>query len=250
MDLGIAGRLALVTGASRGIGRAIADKLASEGARVVLAARSESDLEIARAQLASPESHVCVAADLMTDDGIAQLTDTVTGLGPLDIVVHNLGGSGGVFDAFASADDWARVWRYNVGVGHELNRRFIPGMVERRWGRIVHITTLSTTTYSGNSAYVSAKCALDGYVKNISRLVARHNVVVSAVAPGAIYSEGRYFAKLQREDPTALDAYFDNHLPTRRLGQGSDVAVAAAFLCSDDASFMAGSIVAVDGGGN
>jgi 3-oxoacyl-[acyl-carrier protein] reductase len=122
-------------------------------------------------------------------------------------------------------------------------------MVERKWGRVVHLSTLSTYTYNGYAAYVSAKCALDGYVKTVSREVSKDNVIVSGVAPGAIYSEGRHFAKLQKENPAALEGYFKEHLSIKRLGRAEEIAPVAAFLCSDQASFMAGAIVGIDGGG-
>lgn len=249
MDLGIKDRLALVTGASRGIGRAIAQQLAREGARVVLVARTADALETVRREMTAPDKHTGIALDLMADGGTQKLADAVNKLGTLDIIVHNLGGSAGVFPALAPVEDWKKVWHFNVGVAHELNRLFIPAMVQRRWGRIVHLSTLSTTTYNGYAAYVSAKCALDGYVKTVSREVSKDNVIVSAVAPGAIYSEGRHFAKLQKENPVALENYFKEHLPIKRLGTAEDVAGVVAFLCSDQASFMAGAIVAVDGGG-
>ena len=163
-------------------------------------------------------------------------------------MVHNLGGSFGL-PAFSLVPDWQKVWYFNVGIGHELNCAFIPSMIEKHWGRIVHLSTLSTRTYTGYPPYVSAKCALDGYVKSMGRQVAKDNVIISAVAPGAIYSEGRYFAKLQDENRPELQTYFDNFLPSRRLGRGDDIAPVVAFLCSDYASFMAGAIVPVDGGG-
>jgi 3-oxoacyl-[acyl-carrier protein] reductase len=249
MDSGINDRLALVTGASRGIGRGIARELAREGARVILVARSKDGLEVVRNQMREPDKHHAVAIDLMADGGIHKLAEAITKLGNLDIMVHNLGGSAGVQQVFAPVEDWKKVWQFNVGIGHELNRLFIPAMVQRRWGRIVHLSTLATTTYGGYAAYCSAKCALNGYIKNVSRELAKDNVILSAVAPGAIYIEGRYFAKLQEENPAALETYFDNHLPTRRLGTPEDVAGVVAFLCSEKAAFMAGSIVAVDGGG-
>jgi len=249
MNLGIKDRLALITGASRGIGRAIAGELAREGARVILVARTADALEAARRQLTAPDRHHLVAVDLMTDAGIQELAGKITKLGDLDIMVHNLGGSAGVQQMFAPAADWYKVWQFNVGIGHELNRLFIPAMVERRWGRIVHISTLAATTHQGYTAYVSAKCALNGYIKSVSREIAKHNVILSAVAPGVVYLEGRYFAKLQQENPAALETFLDNHLPTRRLGKTEEVAAAVAFLCSEQASFMAGSIVGVDGGG-
>ena len=250
MDLCIQDRLALVTGASRGIGRAIAASLAHEGARVILVARSQEQLEAVRKEITiATRQHHCYAIDLLAEDGVARLIKAITtDLGEPDIMVHNLGGSFGV-PAFAASEDWKKVWHFNVGIGHELNRAFIPGMVKRRWGRIVHLSTLSTVTYNGYPPYVSAKCALDGYVKSVNREVSKDNVIITAVAPGAIYSEGRFFAKLQKEDPAALEDYFKNHLPIRRLGTAEDIGPVVAFLCSDFASYMAGTIVGIDGGG-
>lgn len=251
MDLRLQDRLALVTGASRNIGRAIAAALAREGARIILVARSQEKLEVVRKEIATTEQkHYCYAIDLMEEDGVARLVKAITAdLGEPDIMVHNLGGSYGVTQTFAPAEDWRKVWQYNLGIGHELNCAFIPAMAKRRWGRIVHLSTLSTATYSGYAPYVSAKCALDGYVKCVNREVSKDNVIISAVAPGAIYLEGRYLAKLQKEDPAAIEDYFKNFLPIRRLGTAEEIGPVVAFLCSDFASFMAGSIVGVDGGG-
>lgn len=250
MDLKIKNRLALVTGSSKGIGRAIAHELANEGARVVLVARSEAALQDVRGKLpGGPDRHYAFPIDLVADGGVEKLVAELSKLGPLDIMVHNLGGSHGVFKTFQPSEDWKKVWQFNVGISHELNRVFIPPMVGRKWGRVVHLSTLSTTTYNGYAAYVSAKCALDGYVKTVNREVSRDNVIVSAVAPGAIWSEGRHFAKLEKENPAALQAYFKEHLPTNRLGRAEEIAPVAVFLCSDQASFMAGSIVGIDGGG-
>jgi len=251
VNLGIEGRFALVTGASRGIGRAIALELAKEGARVIVVARSAEPLEALKHELGGPAGkHHTLALDLMGVDAVAQLAGQLEKVGALDIMVHNLGGSAMVFPGLAApVDDWKKVWHFNVGIGHELNRIFIPKMVGRKWGRVVHLSTLSTYTYNGYAAYVSAKCALDGYVKTVSREVSKDNVIISAVAPGAIYSEGRHFAKLQKENPAALENYFKEHLPIRRLGRAEDIAPVAAFLCSDHASFMAGAVVGIDGGG-
>lgn len=186
----------------------------------------------------------------MSPDGVSSLITKIseTGLSP-EIIVHNLGGSLGISNVFASTEDWQRVWRLNVGIGHELNCKYLPEMIKNKWGRVVHLSTLSTVTYSGNAPYISAKCALDGYIKTLSRQVAKHNVIVSAVAPGAIYTEGRYFAKLRNEDPAMLQKYLDENLPTGRLGEPEDIAPVVALLCSEQAAFMAGSIIAIDGAG-
>ena len=249
MNLNIEDKLAIVTGAGQGIGRAIAISLAAEGAKVVLVGRTFEKLESTKKQMRSPDKHACFASDLMKEGSIAELIEYIMKQhGEPDILVHNMGGSFGI-PAFASVEDWQKVWYFNVGISHAINLAFIPGMAKRKWGRIVELSTLSTTTYNGYAPYVSAKCALDGYVKSVNRDVSKDNVIISAVAPGAIYSEGRHFAKLQKENPEALQAYFKEHLPINRLGTGEDIGPAVAFLCSDYASFLAGSIIPIDGGG-
>ena len=251
MDLGIKNKIVLVTGASKGIGRGLAVGLANEGARMLLVARSAPELKSLLQDIsATGVEHHCFVIDLMSPNGPASLIAEINekGLNP-EIIVHNLGGSLGISNIFASTEDWQRVWRLNVGIGHELNCEFVPTMIKNKWGRIVHVSSLVTKTFGGNPAYTSAKCALDGYIKTLSRHVAQHNVIVSGVAPGAIYTEGRYFAKLRNEDPVMLQKYLDENLPTGRLGEPEDIAPVVALLCSDQASFMAGSIVAIDGAG-
>lgn len=251
MELGITDRLALVTGTSRGIGRAIALELAREGARVVIVARTREPLEALRAEMAaSGRDHRAIVMDLMADGAPERLAETIMAdMGSPDIVVHNLGGSNGVFKTFAPASDWQKVWRFNVGIAHDLNRVLIPPMVEKRWGRIVHLSTLATATYGGYAPYVAAKCALNGYVKTVNKEVSKDNVILSAVAPGAIVLEGRHFAKLEHEDPAGKEEYFKHNLPIRRFGRAEEVAKIVAFLSSEHAAFMAGSIVGIDGGG-
>jgi 3-oxoacyl-[acyl-carrier protein] reductase len=253
MDLGIKDKVALVTGASRNLGRGIALALAAEGARLILVARGREALEELRQKIANPRcSHTSYAMDLMAPGGVEKLVESIRkDFGAPDIMVHNLGGSYMVTDPFAPADDWKNVWQYNVGVGHELNRAFIPDMVKKKWGRIVHLSTNSTKTGHGYPPSVSSKFAIDGYVSTINRTVAEHNVVICAVAPGTILTEGRYFAKLQKEgDPEGkLKAYLEKYVPAKRLGTVENVGNVVAFLCSEHAWYMSGSIVRVDGGG-
>jgi 3-oxoacyl-[acyl-carrier protein] reductase len=252
MNLGIENRVALVTGAGRNIGRAIALALAKEGARVILVGRSKDNLDRVNAEMPGTAGrHLSIALDLESADSVSRLQELTTGdIGCPEILVHNLGGSLGVTNAFSTAAEWARVWNFNLGIAHELNRLFIPRMVSKRWGRILHLSTLSTQTCEGSPAYVSAKCALDGYVKSMSREMSKHNVIMNSLAPGLINLEGRHYARMQRENPALLEQYFDNHLPIRRMGTAEEMAMIAAFLCSEHAAFMPGSIVRADGGGS
>jgi 3-oxoacyl-[acyl-carrier protein] reductase len=252
MNLGIDSRVALVTGASKNIGRAIALALAKEGARVILVGRSKTDLNEVSAEMSGGAGrHLNIELDLQLPESPLRLKELLQGeFENPEILVHNLGGSLGVTDSFAPADEWAKVWYFNVGISHELNRLFVPEMITRKWGRILHLSTLSTQTHDGYAPYTSAKSALDGYVRNMSRQMSRHNVLMNSLAPGLISLEGRYFARMQKENPAVLEQYFDNHLPIRRMGTAEEIAAIAAFLCSEHAAFMAGAIVRADGGGN
>lgn len=234
------------------VGRAIALALAREGARVILVGRTKKKLDEVSAELSGGlDRHLTIDLDLQLPESPLLLKELLKSeYENPEIIVHNLGGSLGVTDAFASSTDWAKVWHFNVGIAHELNRLFVPDMIAKKWGRILHLSTLATQTYGGYAPYTSAKCALDGYVKNMNRLVSKHNVIMNALAPGLIRLEGRYFSRMQKENPAVLEQYFDNHLPIRRMGEAEEIATIAAFLCSEHAAFMAGSIVRVDGGGN
>jgi len=251
MNLGIQNRLALVTGSSKNIGRAIAVALAREGARVILTGRDRVALESVRQDLdTNASTHLCIPMDLELESGPEKLVnEIILQSGPPEIIVHNLGGSRSVTDPLASVEDWARVWHYNIGIAHALNRLLIPKMMAAKWGRILHISTLSTQTHDGYPAYVSAKCALDGYVKSISKIASPNNVIINSLAPGMVEIDGRFYSKMKHEDPQRLKSYFENHLPIGRMGTVEEIGNVAAFLCSEHAANMPGAIVRVDGGG-
>lgn len=251
MDLGIKDKLALVTGSSKGIGKAIAAHLAHEGTRLILVARNKNILRELTQELSSTKKrHVYYARDLMAIGEPVKLAKTIVHeVGVPDIIVHNIGGSLGVTSTLASLDDWKKVWQYNIGVAIDINSVFIPKLIKKKWGRIVMLSTLSTVTFNGYAPYVSAKMAVNGYVKTLGRDLAKDNVIVTAVAPGAISLEGRYFSKLEKENPKELKEYFHHHLPRGKLGTPEEIAPVVTFLCSEYASFMSGSIVGIDGGG-
>ena len=243
-------RVALVTGASRGIGRAISQRLAADGMRIVGVARTAELLDETLGMCASSSMpHEKFAADLTDKDGLQSLLEwlQVRAIYP-NIVVNNLGGSLAK-EAWVSTDEWKEVWMLNVGIAHSLNLALLPNMREQRWGRLVHVSTLSARTFNGYPPYVAAKCALEGYVKAMARTVSADGIVISAVAPGAIRVDGKYLARLAEEDPVALGLWLARESKAVRLGEPDEVATAVSFLCSDDASYMSGAIIEVDGGG-
>lgn len=225
MNLGIEGRTALVVGASRGIGLEVTRELRSEGCAVITASRTEG-------------------IDLMPEGAPSAFCASLMGREP-DIIVHVLGGSQGLIGTLLPSSAWAKVWRLNLGIAHDINRVFIPMMQRNKWGRIVHISSNATRIGTGYSPYTSAKAALEGYVKAVSREFSRDGIVITAVAPGIVHTPGRYYASL---DSKEQEAYFNKYIPTHRFGRAEEVAKVVAFLASEHAAYMAGSIVSIDGG--
>ena len=225
MNLGISGRQALVVGASRGIGLEIVRELRAEGCKVFTASRTEG-------------------FDLMPEDGPKRLIEAIAQTPP-EIIVHVLGGSQGITGTLSSSSEWAKVWRLNLGIAHEINRAFIPLMQRNKWGRIIHISSNATQIGTGYCPYTSAKAALEGYVKVVSREFSKDGVIITAVAPGIVHTPGRYWASL---DSKEREEYFNKYIPIQRFGRAEEVAKVVAFLASDHASYMAGSVVRIDGG--
>lgn len=250
MDLGIKGKRALVTGAGRGIGRAVATALAREGAHVAAVARTASDIESLLKELkASGGAHYGEALDL-TPEGVptALARRLSEKFGPVDIVVHNVGGTLDVNDPFCPLSDWRRVWRHNVEIALELNETLVGGMRQRKWGRIVHVASISAAENQGPVPYCTAKAALTAYTRSMGRVLAPDGIAMSAVLPGAIFTEGGYWDKASKERPEHVRKYLAERMAIGRFGTLDEIRDAVCFLCSQNASFCVGTLLPVDGG--
>ncbi|MBI5741883.1 MAG: SDR family oxidoreductase [Nitrospirae bacterium] len=251
MELGIKGKRALVTGAGRGLGRSVAACLAREGASVAVVSRTPSDVDaLVREMGGKSAGHYGVALDLVNDGAPSKLVDDMknAGFGPVDIIVHNLGGTLNISDPFCSVEDWRRVWRFNLEVAVELNLLLTPAMQERKWGRIVHISSIASMENQGPVPYCSIKAALTAYARSIGRVLASDGVIVTAVLPGAVFTDGGYWDTASRERPEHVRKYLEDRMAIKRFGEPDEIGNAVAFLCSENASFFVGSIVPIDGG--
>jgi 3-oxoacyl-[acyl-carrier protein] reductase len=161
-----------------------------------------------------------------------------------NVIVHVIGGSTGIKDALSSADDYAKVWRLNLGIALDINRAFIPAMVSKGWGRIVHLSSNATKLAIGYCPYASAKAAIEGYVRNVGKEYGSKGVVITAVRPGPIFTEGRY---LYSQSPEWTKQYQENYVPMKRWGKGEELAGFVKFLCSDQAAYMGGGVYDFDG---
>ncbi|HYW32126.1 MAG TPA: SDR family oxidoreductase [Gemmatimonas sp.] len=256
MDLGIRGKVALVCGASRGIGYAAAEDFAREGATLVICSRDGDSLARAEAKLVALGAPVLsIVADLSTEEGIALVVQrTNAAHGGVDILVTNTGGPP---TGNATGHDWSaweRASELLLRSVVELTRAFVPGMRERKWGRIIGITSIAVKRPVASLVLSnSMRAAVTGYFRTLADEVAVDNVTVNTVLPGYTATErldDLADATVARTG-VARESVFDKfraEAPAARLGRPDELAAVIAFLASDRAGFMTGQAVTVDGG--
>lgn len=245
MDLGIAGRVALVTAATSGIGLGIARALAAEGARVAVVARTPADVERTGAELGGAG----VAADLTTAEGCeAAVEQARQALGEIDILVNNLGVRAGSSWEDTGAEEFATALAGNLLPAVRLSKLVLPEMRRRGWGRIVVISSVFGREAGGAPAYNAAKAAENSFVTALGRDVAADGVTVNAVAPGSILFEGGGWWRRRQQDPEKIARFVEQEMPLGRFGTVEEVAEVVAFVCSARASLVNGAVLAVDGG--
>lgn len=250
MELGINGKLALVTGGSRGIGRAIAFSLAREGARVAVISRSLRDLNSLMAEMPGRnKEHLVIALDLEKEKAPQKLFQKLKkGFGIPEIIVHNLGGTLDIKDPFCSIQEWRKVYRVNFEVAVEINSLITPYLRKKKWGRIIHISSISAMENHGPVTYCAAKAALTAYTRSFGGVVAPDGVVVSAVLPGAVFTKNGYWDIISKRNPRHVKKFLTERQRIGRFGRPEEIANFVVFLCSQLASFNTGSIIPVDGG--
>jgi 3-oxoacyl-[acyl-carrier protein] reductase len=250
MNLGINGKLALVTGAGRGLGEGICRSLAQEGALILATSRTASDLEQLVGELGGAlAGHRFLPLDIATSNGPNLLIEYIRQqkIQP-DIIVNNVGGNLGFTDPLGPVDEWQQVMRLNVEVALEINRAFIPHMREAKWGRICHVSSISALENQGPPAYCAAKAALNAYVRSLGRFVCADNVILTSIMPGAIFTKDGYWDTALQDRPDHVEKYLNERMAIRRFGRVEEISEVVAFLCSEQASFCVGSALLADGG--
>jgi 3-oxoacyl-[acyl-carrier protein] reductase len=250
MDLGLTGKVAFIGGGSRGLGKAIATSLAAEGARLALTARGADALAEAAAEIRATGAEVIEhAVDLTVPaDAAASVERAEAELGPVDILVANLGGSRGDKTSLASDTDWDEVLDLNFRATQRLCRAVIPGMKERGSGVILTVSSIYGREWGGAVTYNAAKAALIAFTKSLARELIPHGIRVNSLAPGSVLFPGGSWDKKRKADPEAIAAFVADELPRGSFGQAEEIGYVAAFLCSDRASLVVGACLNVDGG--
>jgi 3-oxoacyl-[acyl-carrier protein] reductase len=238
-------RTALVTGASQGIGEAIARRLAAEGARVVLAARSEERLaEVARAIGEAGGEAIAWPLDLADAGALAGRIEALPAeWAGIDVLVNNAGITRDNLLARMSLEDWRAVLDTNLTGAFALTRQLVRGMIRRRWGRIISISSVvGLMGNPGQANYAAAKAGLVGFTKSLARELGSRGITANVVAPG--YIETAMTDRLSEDVKRELTA----GIALRRIGGADDVAGPVAFLASDDAAYVTGTVLNVSGG--
>ena len=241
----LAGRIALVTGASQGIGRACALQLARDGATLALAARNLDKLAEVAAEIAGGggTAHV-FALDVASEDSIKDCAKAVNAqLGGIHILVNNAGITRDILSLRMKRKDWDDVLTTNLTGAFLMSQAVLSAMVKNRWGRIINITSIvGETGQAGQANYAASKAGLIGLTKSLAREVASRTITVNAVAPG--YIETAMTAVLTAEQKAATT----QHIPLGRVGTDAEVAHAVAFLASEEAGYITGHTLDVNGG--
>jgi 3-oxoacyl-[acyl-carrier protein] reductase len=238
-------RVAIVTGASRGIGRAIALRLARDGRHVVLMARSEGPLTELKSEIESAGGAASVAAVDVADPAAfaAAIEKAAADLGRLDILVNNAGITRDNLILRMSDDEWASVIQTNLTSAFVAIRAAARPMMRGRFGRIVNIASTSGLVgNTGQANYAAAKAGLVGLTKTIARELGSKGITANVVAPGFIETD------MTRDLPQQIKDGVMQMMAVKRMGTSEDIAAAVAYVTSDEAGFLTGQVIAVDGG--
>ena len=257
MDLGLSGKIALVAAASRGLGRAVAEELAREGAHLVICARGAVELHEAAELIRSVRSVtvVDVVADVGEASDVQRVIDrALEQFGKVDILVTNSGGPpAGPFESH-SDDAWRTAIRQNLESVIGLTRAVLPGMKERRWGRIINVTSIAVKQPVDNLILSnSVRAAVTGFARTLANEVAPFGVTVNNVMPGYTRTKrvddlAERNASLHGTTPDAERSAWERQIPMARLGEPQEFAAMVAFLASERASYTTGASIPVDGG--
>lgn len=239
--ISLTGKIALVTGSTRGIGRAIAEELVGCGARVAVVGRDLATVEKVAEDLGEARGFACDVSDPASVTMLVQSVEDA--FGQLDILVNNAGITKDNLMARMKDDDWDAVMATNLRSAFVATRAAQRGMMKRRWGRIINITSVvGLVGNKGQANYAASKAGLIGFTKAAAKELSSRNILVNAVAPGYIQTD--MTAQLTEEARTALSS----QIPLGRLGEPKDIAGAVAFLASDLAAYITGQVLVVDGG--
>ena len=257
MDLGLRGKVALVVASSKGLGRAVAEELAAEGARIAMCARGEDELSRARDEIATNHDVdvIAIAGDVSRADDVERIANTaLEHFGHVDILVTNAGGPPSAKFEAINPDMWQKTVDQTLMSAINLTRRLLPQMRQRKWGRILNITSITVKQpVEGLMLSNSIRAAVTGFARTLANEVAQDGITVNNILPGYTRTErveqlAEAIAGREGISADNARARWESEIPMGRLGETHEFAALAAFLASERASYITGTSITVDGG--
>lgn len=251
MDLGLAGKVAVVTGGSRGLGLGAAQALIAEGAHVVICARGAEQLQRSVEQLRASATGGAkaegVAADVSTEAGVAAVIDaTIATFGRLDVLVNNVGVAKGADIETTSDAEWQEAFDFTLFPAIRASRLAVPHL-RKQGGAIIIVSSIFGRESGGRMTYNAVKAAEISLTKSLAQQLAKDQIRVVSVAPGSMMFEGGSWWKRQQADPKWIADFIARELPFGRFGKPEELGATVAFLASPKASWVSGTTVVVDG---
>jgi len=241
------GHVAVVSGASKGLGKAMSEALAAKGAAIALVARNEALLDgVAEGIRAGGGTAEVIVADVTDEAAVADVQRQVTDkLGVCDIIINNAGiNNRKAIDEF-TLEEWQQILNVNLTGPFLLSRAFVPEMKKKGWGRIINMTSImSHVSLANRTGYSTTKAGLIGFTKALALELSPHNITVNGISPGPFATE---MNKPLMEDPEKNKMFLER-IPIGRWGQVDEIGSLAAYLCSDEAGFITGTDIVIDGG--
>ena len=249
MELALGGHVALITGASRGIGKGIATALAREGCKLAICARGQERLEETAASLRNSGAEVCaIARDVTEPNAAAEIVGaTIEAYGRLNVLVNNVGGNNRTPFPQQSDEEWEEVIGLNLLSGVRMTRSATPHLAAAGGGSVVFVSSIWGREVGGPAVYVSTKAAVIGLASSLARELAPQGIRVNSVAPGSIRFPGGSWDRRVQTDPDGMAEFVEREIPGGRFGTVEEVANVVAFLASPRASWVSGTCIPVDG---
>lgn len=246
MELGLERKVVLVTGGSRGIGKAIAQAFYKEGAKVVIAARNEQDLAACKQEM---KGLITYSVDMMVESERKQLIENVVNeCDRIDILINNVGGSNGSTVVDTELDLFKEAMEFNFYTAVDFSKQVYPVMKQQQSGVIINISSISGRESGGKATYNAAKAAMISFTKAMADEVIQDGIRVNGIAPGAILHPTGNWQRRLDANPEKINRYVKDNIPAGRFGTVEEVANVALFLASEKASWVVGATLNVDGG--
>jgi 3-oxoacyl-[acyl-carrier protein] reductase len=237
----------LITGASKGLGKAAAIAFQNEGAKLALAARSDDKLEALTSSFDREDKHLIFNLDLLDSANIKKLSNKIIKVWDgVDIILHCIGGSLGVNDTLVEWKDFTKCLKGNIGIASEINRYLVPAMKQKGFGNIIHVGSIVGCEAGASVPYSTSKAALSGYVRTLGNDLAEHGIIVSGILPGAFYGDDNAMFRYEYYKPEEYTEFVKS-LPQGRMPNADEYVSMLFLLANTGSKIMSGSIISMDG---